>query len=291
MNKLHVTWRSRLNTLAALLGVVGCIGSMSVTLASDDLHEHGRYVFYAAGCISCHTRDQLMAGGRSVVTPFGTFYPPNATPQREYGIGGWSEEDFIRALREGVSPRGEHYYPAFPYGSYTRMSRQDMQALYAYLMTLPASSSDVPSHELYWPYSIRPLIAYWKAQRFSPGEYTADPSRSPRWNRGAYLAEALGHCGECHTPRGRIGDLLASQWLAGAPNPDGEGRVPNITPAGKTISSWSTGDIEYYLESGFTPDFDTTGGTMVAVQENMARLTAADRKAIAAYLKAVPSVE
>ena len=123
MNKLHVAWRSRLNTLAALLGVLGCIGSMSVALASDDLLEHGRYVFYAAGCISCHTRDQLMAGGRPVVTPFGTFYPPNATPQREYGIGGWSEEDFVRALREGLSPQGEHYYPAFPYTSYTRMTQ------------------------------------------------------------------------------------------------------------------------------------------------------------------------
>ena len=127
--------------VAAVFGLAGFLGIVTTVLASGNLVEHGRYVFYAAGCVSCHTSDQLMAGGRSIVTPFGTFYPPNVTPHKEYGIGAWTKEEFVRALREGVNPQGEHYYPAFPYTSYTRMTRQDMQALYAYLMTLPASSS------------------------------------------------------------------------------------------------------------------------------------------------------
>ena len=293
MNKLHVAWRSRLNTLAALLGVLGCIGSMSVTLASNDLHEHGRYVFYAAGCISCHTRDQLMAGGRTVVTPFGTFYPPNATPQREYGIGGWSEEDFVRALREGLSPQGEHYYPAFPYTSYTRMTQQDMQALYAYLMTLPESSRAIQPHNLQWPFSLRPMMAYWKARHFSPGEFVADPEESTLWNRGAYLVEALGHCGECHTPRDNMGASLRDYYMAGTcVGPEGV-RVPNITPDRETgIGDWTDEQLLTYLGTGRRPDGVFAGSVMAEVLGTSSmRLTRDDLHSLGVYLQSLPPVD
>jgi mono/diheme cytochrome c family protein len=292
MKKLPVAWRSRLNTLAALLGVLGCIGSMSVTLASDDLHEHGRYVFYAAGCISCHTRDQLMAGGRSVVTPFGTFYPPNATPQREYGIGGWSEEDFVRALREGLSPQGEHYYPAFPYTSYTRMTQRDMQALYAYLMTLPESSRAIQPHNLQWPFSIRPMMSYWKTRHFSPGEFVADPEKSTQWNRGAYLVEALGHCGECHTPRDNMGASLRGYYMAGTcVGPEGV-RVPNITQDRETgIGDWTYEQLLTYLGTGRRPDGVFAGSVMAEVLGTSSmRLTRDDQHSLGIYLQSLPPV-
>jgi mono/diheme cytochrome c family protein len=239
---------------------------MSVALASEDLLEHGRYVFYAAGCVSCHTRDQLMAGGRPVVTPFGTFYPPNITPHREYGIGAWTKEDFVRALREGLNPQGEHYYPAFPYPSYTRMTQQDMQALYAYLMTLPASSMEIRPHDLYWPFSSRPMIVHWKAGRFTAGEFSADPGKSPQWNRGAYLAEALGHCGECHTPRDYLGAPRRDRYLAGTcTGPDGR-PVPNITPDRETgIGYWTCEELMIFLMTGKRPDGGYTGSLMAEV--------------------------
>ena len=292
MNKLHVAWRSRLNTLAALLGVLSCIGSMSVTLASNDLYEHGKYVFYAAGCISCHTRDQLMAGGRTVVTPFGTFYPPNATPQREYGIGGWSEEDFVRALREGLSPQGEHYYPAFPYTSYTRMTQRDMQALYAYLMTLPESSRAIQPHNLQWPFSIRPMMSYWKARHFSPGEFVADPEKSTQWNRGAYLVEALGHCGECHTPRDNMGASLRGYYMAGTcVGPEGV-RVPNITRDRETgIGDWTYEQLLTYLGTGRRPDGVFAGSVMAEVLGTSSmRLTRDDLHSLGIYLQSLPPV-
>ena len=292
MNTVHVAWCSRLNALAALLGVVSCICGMNVTLASDDLLEHGRYVFYAAGCISCHTRDQLMAGGRPVVTPFGTFYPPNATPQKEHGIGDWSEDDFVRALREGLSPQGEHYYPAFPYPSYTRMTQQDMQALYAYLMTLPESSRAIRPHNLDWPFSVRPMMSYWKARRFSPGEFVADPEKSTQWNRGAYLADALGHCGECHTPRDYLGASRRDYYMAGTcVGPEGV-RVPNITPDRETgIGDWTYEQLVTFLGTGKRPDGSFTGSVMAEVLgTGSMRLTQDDLHSLGTYLQSLPAI-
>jgi len=285
-------WFSRINYLAALLGVVGCISSMSMALASDDLLEHGRYVFYAAGCISCHTRDQLMAGGRPVVTPFGTFYPPNATPQREYGIGRWSKEDFIRALREGLNPQGEHYYPAFPYPSYTRMTHQDMLALYAYLMSLPESSREIRPHNLHWPFSSRLMMSFWKARRFAPGEFSADPEKSTQWNRGAYLADALGHCGECHTPRDYMGASRRDRYLAGiCAGPDGR-RVPNITPDRETgIGNWTYEQLMRFLRTGKRPDGVFTDSLMAEVLgTSTMRLTGEDLQSLATYLHSLPPI-
>jgi len=271
MNKLKVARLFRIISLAAILGLAGCFCSMSVALASEDLLEHGRYVFYAAGCVSCHTRDQLMAGGRPVVTPFGTFYPPNITPHREYGIGAWTKEDFVRALREGLNPQGEHYYPAFPYPSYTRMTQQDMQALYAYLMTLPASSMEIRPHDLYWPFSSRPMIVHWKAGRFTAGEFSADPGKSPQWNRGAYLRDRY-LAGTCAGPDGRP--------------------VPNITPDRETgIGYWTCEELMIFLMTGKRPDGGYTGSLMAEVLgTSCMQLTGHDLHSLAIYLQSLPPI-
>ena len=269
-------------------------------LTVSDLPEHepdaaaGERIFWAGGCASCHANGEdklLLGGGVELESPYGTFVAPNISPHEEDGIGNWTALEFVNAMLRGVAPDGRHYYPSFPYTSYARMAVADVLDLKAYLDTLQAVPGTTTGHELGFPWSVRRGIGAWKRLYLVDAPVLRPEAEDALVRQGRELVEGAGHCGECHTPRGRFGNLLVDKWLAGAPNPDGEGRVPNITPAGRTISSWSAGDIEYYLQSGFTPDFDTVGGTMVAVQENMARLTAADRKAIAAYLKAVPPVE
>jgi mono/diheme cytochrome c family protein len=266
--------------------------------------ENGRYIFYAGGCASCHAApasdkcddpkysDPLkLTGGRCLKTAFGTFYVPNITPDKTSGIGGWSDADFINALTRGVSPSGKQYYPAFPYTSYQRMTRKDLLDLKAFLDTVPPVPSNVPETSLRFPYNMRFGMRFWKWLYLDGKTFTPDPSKSARVNRGAYLVEGPGHCGECHTPRSWTGAWKRSMWLAGGPNPDGKGNIPNITPHKTGIGSWSEKDIAYALETGFTPEGDVMGGSMTKVQEKMAKLTAEDREAIAAYLKSVPPVD
>jgi mono/diheme cytochrome c family protein len=270
------------------------------TLDAGDLPDRapdavaGERFFWAGGCASCHAGGDdklLLGGGLELESPYGTFVAPNISPHAEDGIGRWTALEFVNAMRRGVSPDGRHYYPSFPYTSYARMAVTEVLDLKAYLDTLQAVPGKTAGHDLGFPWSVRRGIGAWKRLYLDDAPVLEPESEDELVRQGRELVEGAGHCGECHTPRGRFGNLLTDQWLAGAPSPDGEGRVPNITPAGKTVSTWTANDIEYYLESGFTPDFDTVGGTMVAVQENMARLTAEDRKAIAAYLKALPAVE
>lgn len=284
---------SSLQRLAIFLVTAACLCGAGVTAAFDNAVEHGKYVFFAAGCISCHTADQALAGGRPLETPFGTFYPPNITPSREDGIGTWNNADFEYALRHGINPQGEHYYPAFPYPSYTRMTRADMQALYAYLMTQPEAARKNPPHELYWPFSSRPLISHWKSGGFTPGALTPDPEKPAQWNRGAYIAIALGHCGECHTPRGFLGTPQADHYLAGTcAGPDGR-LTPNITPDRPTgIGDWTREELSRFLETGRRPDGSFTGGLMVEVLgTSCMRLTAYDRQSLATYLQSVPPIQ
>jgi mono/diheme cytochrome c family protein len=268
------------------------LAGLQMASASDTLIERGRYIFTAAGCASCHTHDQALAGGRPLDTPFGTFYPPNISPDREQGIGNWSEADFMRALGEGVSPEGEHYYPAFPYTSYTRMTRADMQALYAYLMTQQPVARASRAHDLPWFLSSRKLLGFWKGGRFTPGSYQYDPGRPADWNRGAYLAQALGHCGECHTPRGLLGGVRGNRYLAGTRSgPEGKA-VPNITQDRKTgIGGWSPEEQRAFLASGRLPDGAYTGPLMAEVLGSSSMsLTAADRQALATYLQTLPPI-
>lgn len=255
----------------------------------------GERLFWAGGCASCHARPEAegdalleLAGGLELTTPFGTFVAPNISPHPEDGIGNWTAEDFANAMMRGVSPEGAHYYPAFPYASYARMEPQDVAHLFAYMRTLPAVEGSTAGHRLAFPYNVRRGIGLWKALHLdtAPVLDLADPSE--QLALGRYLVEGPGHCGECHSPRDFSGGILRDQWLAGAENPEGEGIVPNITPGEGGIGDWSESDIAYFLESGFTPEFDTVGGNMAPVQRNMARLRPEDRAAIAAYLKALP---
>jgi mono/diheme cytochrome c family protein len=255
----------------------------------------GEMVFTAAGCASCHTAPgaeagdgaPVLAGGRAFPSDFGTFYAPNISTDPTHGIGGWSDADIARAITEGVSPKGAHYYPAFPYTAYAKAAPADIADLVAYLRSLPADATPNRAHDVGFPFNIRRSLGGWKL--LFAGEGWAVPGElDTEAARGRYLAEALAHCGECHTPRNALGGLNGGLWLAGAPDPSGKGRIPNITPGGL---DWSTADIAAYLESGFTPEFDSAGGHMVAVIENFAQLPAEDRAAVAAYLKAVPAVD
>lgn len=262
---------------------------------------NGESILHAGGCASCHatpagekcdepkTVDNLhLAGGRCLVTPFGTFHVPNITPDRATGIGGWSDLDFVNAMMRGVSPGGAHYYPAFPYTSYQRMTLEDVLDLKAFLDTLPPVEARVRDHDLPLPFRLRRGLGLWKLLYLDEAPFVADPGQSDKVNRGGYLVEGPAHCGECHTPRDILGGKIEAEKLSGAPAPEGGGYVPNITPHKNGIGHWSEKDIVYALETGFTPEFDVMGGLMAKVQENMARLTAEDREAIAAYLKTVP---
>lgn len=258
--------------------------------------KNGEMVFWTGGCESCHAAKGaegdaklVLSGGAPLKTPFGTFYPPNISPDEKAGIGGWTLAQFASAMKRGVDDEGHHLYPAFPYASYSRMSDTDVRDLFAYMKTLPKSSNVAPPHDLAFPFNMRIGLGVWKALSLNDKPRIELANASPEVKRGQYLVEGAGHCGECHTPRDIMGGLKTSEWLAGGPNPEGEGTIPDITPGSKDIGSWSAADIATYLETGFTPDFDSVGGSMVAVQQNMAHLPKADVEAIAAYLKAIPA--
>ncbi|SFB03932.1 Cytochrome c, mono-and diheme variants [Rhizobium sp. NFR07] len=263
-------------------------------LGEPDL-PNGEQIFWAGGCAGCHAATgaegdalKVMSGGRALPSPFGTFHIPNISPDPQAGIGRWTLAQFGNAMTRGVGPGGEHLYPSFPYGSYARMVPKDVNDLFGYLKTLPASSNVAPGHELGFPFNIRLAVGGWKFLYFNDQPRVELASADDKVKRGQYLVEGPGHCGECHTPRNALGGFEAGKWLAGGPNPEGKGTIPDITPGGD-IGSWSEADIANYLETGFTPDYDSAGGSMVEVQKNMAHLPKSDLEAIAAYLKAVPS--
>jgi mono/diheme cytochrome c family protein len=248
-------------------------------------------VFHASGCASCHAAPNasdeaklVLAGGHAFASDFGTFYAPNISPDPQVGIGGWSLADFTRAVRDGVSPEGKHYYPAFPYTSYQHMTDNDVADLHAYMQTLPVSDVVSRPHDVGFPFSIRRGLGLWKVM-FQDSDYVVTGDLGEIEERGRYLAEALGHCGECHTTRNALGGLDRSAWLAGAPNPSGPGRIPNITPA---ELDWSDQDLMAYFTTGLTPDYDSAGGEMAAVVKNLAQLPESDRAALIAYLRLVP---
>jgi mono/diheme cytochrome c family protein len=256
--------------------------------------DNGRTVFNAGGCASCHAvpgqPDRLkLGGGLAIASPFGTFYTPNISPDRAEGIGAWSEADFVTAVLKGTSPRGEHYFPAFPYPSYQHARLTDIRDLFAFLKTLPPVAGKARGHDVPFPFNIRRDLGGWKFLFLDGKPFTPDPARTAEWNRGAYLVNALGHCAECHSPRNALGGIVAAQRFAGGPDPEGKGWVPNITQKG--IGDWSEKDIAYFLESGQTPDGDSAGGAMTRVIRNMAELSDADRMAMAVYLKSLPPVE
>jgi mono/diheme cytochrome c family protein len=273
------------------------LDAASVAAAGPGNAQAGERVFRMGGCASCHAAPDAtgearreLAGGLELKTAFGTFVVPNISPDREDGIGQWSFADFANAVQRGVAPDGSHFYPAFPYPSYARMTLADTADLFAFLHTLPPVKSKPPASRISFPYNIRRGIGLWNLAFLRTDPVIALPQDAdPMVLRGRYIVEGPGHCGECHTPRNAAGGVDRGQWLAGAVNPDGEGSIPNLTPSADGLKDWSAQDIAYYLESGFTPDFDSVGGSMVEVQANMSKLPASDREAIAAYLKAIPA--
>ena len=278
--------------IAGLLWVLSAIG----ICAADDSLRQGEYLLHLGGCIGCHTTDRMLAGGRPIESPFGTFYSPNITSDPEYGIGAWSDEEFVGALREGTSPAGRHYFPAFPYTTYTRMTRNDMLALKAYIMSLPPSTRQNSPHDIPWYVTPDWMMAYWKWRNFKPGAYIGSPAESPEWNRGAYLANALGHCGECHTPRNLFGatrrelHLAGSRW--GVTMGERKNIVPNITPDPDTgIGSWERSDVIRLLMTGQRPDGAYTSGRMIEfLGAGFLHMTEPDRNALVTYLLTLPPI-
>ncbi|HWI38966.1 MAG TPA: cytochrome c [Burkholderiales bacterium] len=260
----------------------------AIAFAQGDA-KRGEYLSKAGGCIGCHTEmrkdAQPFAGGRALKTPFGTFYGPNITPDPKAGIGLWKEADFMRAMREGKRPDGANYFPAFPYSSFTRISDADLRDLWAYLRTLKPSAQPSKEHELGFFYRWRFLVTVWKWLFFDAGALAPDPARSEPLNRGRYLVDALGHCGECHTPRNFLGGPKRARYLGGAKLGD-DVNAPNITPT--RLKKYAPAELKDILTSGLYPDGDVMGETMSEVVKNTtSQLTAADLDALIAYLLSI----
>ncbi len=271
--------------LYSALALVAIAGN---ALAQDA--KRGLYVSKAAGCVGCHTETrpnaQPYAGGRALDTPFGTFFGPNITPHPRAGIGRWSEQDFIRAMRLGVRPDGAHYYPAFPYTSFTKITDPDLRDLWAYLRSLPPSSRASQPHDLKLYVRSRFPLWGWKQLFFSPGPFVPDPSRNAILNRGAYLVQALGHCGECHTPRNWLGAPKKDRFLAGAKLGE-KTKAPNLTPT--RLKKLSDAELKDILRTGMTADGDVLSESMAEVVQNTtSQLEPQDLDALIAYLRSLP---
>jgi mono/diheme cytochrome c family protein len=257
--------------------------------------DNGRTMFFAGGCASCHATPNQddatrLGGGRELPSPFGTFRVPNISPHLRDGIGNWTEVNFVNATLKGGSPKAEHYYPAFPYTSYQRVSVSDARDLFAFIKTLPAVEGRALGHELPFPFNLRAGLGFWKLRYFDGQPFRRDASKSEQWNRGAYLVEGPGHCAECHSPRDWASGIVPGLRFAGGPNPSGEGTVPNITQHPSGLSDWSEDEITEFLSTGTTPSFDKVSGDMALVIKNTAQLSAEDRKAMAHYLKSLEPV-
>lgn len=262
--------------------------ALMAAAAAGDV-DRGAHVAHAAGCAACHTGEDgvAYAGGHAIETRYGTFYGPNLTSDPEHGIGDWTEAEFVRAVRHGRSPEGKAYYPAFPYPSYTGMTEADAGDLFAYLRTIAPSPTPDLAHELRFPYGMRALMTPWRWLGFRAGVLEADPEQTDAWNRGAYLVNALGHCGDCHTQRSGLGVPKQRRYLAGSDDPPEPS--PNITPHPDGIGDWSHGDLVEFLRTGMTPDGDFAGaGMREVIRDGTARLTDGDRDAMVTYLRALP---
>ena len=269
--------------------------SPGVTAGNNTAVERGRYLTTAGGCLSCHTdsdnNGQAFAGGHRLETPYGIFHVPNITPDSKTGIGNWSDAEFLAAMREGISPDGDYYYPAFPYPSYAGMTEQDVMDIKAFLDSLEPVEQSARPHELHWYLPGRWAMRLWQSW-FAPWDYGEIPSQAdPVWQRGAYFVRHLGHCGECHTPRNAMGELQLDRELAGYPKQGEQPGAPDITHNRETgIGAWEQAELEFFLELGMLPDGDFVGGAMAAViDDNTSLLTPEDRTAIAVYLQSLAS--
>lgn len=284
MKHLRLRWAPSPVLLLALIG-------SPLAFPADDPAGRGEYIFRAAGCLSCHTEreGEELGGGRAFDTPFGKFYAPNISSDKEHGIGSWSVDDFMRAMREGTGPDGQHYYPVFPYPTYTRIRDDDLAALYTYLQQTPPVTKPNRPHQLPWYMQYRIVNRIWKWLFLEPGPFEPDAGRSPAWNRGAYLVTALAHCDECHTPRNDFGALDLSRRMVGAAL-DGDESAPNISPdKSKGIGNWKPAGLVRYLSKGVRPDGEFADGSMAEVIDHgLAYLPVEDIEAIAEYMLSLP---
>lgn len=268
------------------------IGTTALAQGTDYLQiERGRYLSKAGDCVSCHTvkGGEQFAGGYPVSTPFGTIYSSNLTPDLETGLGKWSNDDFYRAMHKGIRRDGDYMYPACPYPSFTKMTREDSDALKTYLDTLEPVREQATPNELIWPLGWRTLMGAWNAMFFHEGEYVVDESKSDLWNRGAYLVKGLGHCASCHTARNIAGATKSEQALEGGDA--GESWfAPSLTGHDRDgLGTWTTDDIVEYLKTGSNAETASAGPMTEVVMNSTQHLNDQDLTAIAIYLKDIPA--
>jgi mono/diheme cytochrome c family protein len=290
--------------LAAAGLVLGGAGFLSITWPQTipaaslpprqtDL-SNGATLFHIGGCASCHATDYKadplsLGGGHALKTGFGTFIAPNISPDPKTGIGAWSEAEFATAMIKGVGRHGEHLYPAFPYTSYQRMKIGDVRDMFAYMRTLPAVERPNAPHQLGFPFNIRRTLGVWKLLFVDGQPFAPNPAQGAVLNRGAYLVEGPGHCAECHSSRNLLGAITTQGRMAGGPNAEGKGFVPNISQHPVDgLSDWSVHDFELLLLNGGTPAGAYVADEMADVVKNTAKASAEDRRAMAEYLKTLP---
>jgi mono/diheme cytochrome c family protein len=276
----------------------------------DALIAKGKYLATAGDCISCHTRPDgdEFAGGLPLKTPFGTIYTANITPDKETGIGNWTEEQLAKAMREGIDDEGNHLYPAFPYTAYTKVTDEDVHAIYAYLRSLKPVSYNPPKNQMPFPFNQRGLMAIWNKMFLTEGRYSPDASQSAEWNRGAYLVQGLGHCGACHTPRNQLGGEKSSMAFTGGVYQDAiedsvheqeivkqdadmvrDWSAANLTSSPQGLGGWSVDELAAYLKTGHNERAGAFGPMAEVVSNSTQYLTDDDTHAMAVYLKSLPA--
>lgn len=261
------------------------------TSSSAELVARGAYLARAGNCMGCHTPrgGPVYAGGRAIPTPFGSFYTPNITPDKKTGIGSWDQEDFWQSIHAGKSRDGSMLYPAFPYPNYTKVTRADSDALFAYLQSIPAVERPNQAHDLRFPFNQRALLGIWRALYFSPEVYQQDTRQSADWNRGAYLVQGLGHCAACHTSRNALGASINETLLGGGTLSGQEWYAPSLTSENEVgLGRWQTSRVHDLLKIGATNTGSATGPMAEVVTQSLQYLSDADINAMSMYLKSLP---
>lgn len=271
----------------------------ATTMSQADLVSRGQYLVTAGNCASCHTVSGggFMAGGLAFETPFGVMYSTNISPDPETGIGTWTDREFLNSMRYGLRPTGEHLYPAFPYTAFTKVSDEDIAAMYAYLQSIPPVRQTAPENELSFPFNVRSLLPFWKFFYLDTGEFEPDSNESEQWNRGAYLVEALGHCSACHTPRNFLGAEKTALAMSGGEYLDrvsgGNHRpwsAPNLTATERGLELWSHQDVADYLKTARNGFIESFGPMNEVIMNSTRHLSESDIRSMAEYLKSLPGV-
>ena len=297
MKRLHVLIRAALAHLLALVFLAGATPPAAAQKApagesQQALIERGKYLAQAGDCIACHTvpAGKIFAGNRAMPTPFGTLYAPNITPDIKTGIGSWSADDFFRMMRTGRAKNGDLLYPAMPFASYTRITRADSDAIYAYLRSVPAVRLPTRKHDLRFPYNNRSLLIGWRTLYFKEGEYVADKAKSVEWNRGAYLVQGLGHCAMCHTPINALGGSSAAREFQGGLIPMQNWYAPSLTSNKEAgLGTWEIQDIVDLLQKGVSQRGTVYGPMAEVTYNSLQHMLDADVRAMAVYLKSLPA--